>query len=107
MMQGEAFVADLRLLKLGGCNMVLGVDWMKGASPISFDFNKMEVTLEKEGRRVTLQGNVEIGICKMIKVKRLQKLFKCKLSQVAQLFSIEEKEEVEEQEGQCMMVVSN
>lgn len=28
-MQGEEFEADLRLLKLGGCDVVLGVDWMK------------------------------------------------------------------------------
>ena len=44
----------MRLLKLRGCHIVLGVDWMKGLSPISFDFNKMEVSLEREGRRVVL-----------------------------------------------------
>ena len=48
-MRGEEYQADLRLLKLGGCHIVLGVDWMRGVSPISFDFNKMEVTLDKEG----------------------------------------------------------
>ena len=32
-MNGEDFVANLRLLKLGGCNVVLGVDWMKGVKP--------------------------------------------------------------------------
>ena len=50
-MHGEIFEADLRLLKFGGCHIVLGVDWMKGVSPISFDFNKMEVSLlkRKEG----------------------------------------------------------
>ena len=56
---------------------------MKGVSPISFDFNKMEVTLAKEGKRVTLQGNVESGTCKMIKGKRLKKLLRYKLAQVA------------------------
>ena len=80
-MQGETFGADLRLLKLGGgCQIVLGVDWMRGVSPINFNFNKMEVTLEKEGRRITLQGNVETRSCKLIKRKRLHKLLKCKLS---------------------------
>jgi len=77
-MHGEAFEADLRLLKLGGCVIVLGVDWMKEVSPINFDFNKMEVTFEKEGRRITLTGSTETGVCKMISRKRLQKIFKSK-----------------------------
>lgn len=46
-MQKEQFVTDLRLLKLRGCDVVLGVDWMKTISPISFDFNKLEVTFTK------------------------------------------------------------
>ena len=52
-MQGEGFEAKLRLLKLGECDVVLGVDWMKDVSPISFDFNKMEVTFAKEGKQMT------------------------------------------------------
>lgn len=43
-MHRENFEADLRLLRLAGCDIVLGVDWKKGVSLISFDFNKMEVT---------------------------------------------------------------
>ena len=50
-MQGESFEADLRLLKLGGCDMVLGVDWMREVSHICFDFNKLEVTFEREEER--------------------------------------------------------
>ena len=53
-MQGERFEADLRLLQFGGCDVVLGLDWMKGVRPISFDFNRMEVSFEKEGRRLIL-----------------------------------------------------
>ena len=82
-MQGERFKANIRLLKLGGCQIVLGVDWLRKVSPVSFNFNKMEVTLAKGGRRITLQGNVETGAYKLIKGKRMHKLLKCKLSQVA------------------------
>lgn len=71
-----------------GCDVVLGVDWMKGISPISFDFNKMEVTFEKDGSKKVLMGNPEVGVCKIISGKRLQRILKSKLSQVAQLFSI-------------------
>lgn len=70
-MHGESFEADLRLLKLGGCDIVLGVNWMKGVSPISFDFNKMEITFKKDGRRMTLTNNPEIRICKMITGRKL------------------------------------
>ena len=68
--------------------MVLGIDWMKEVSPICFDFNKMEVTFEKEGKKMTLTGNMETGTCKMIMGKRLHKLLKNKWTQVAQLFSM-------------------
>ena len=40
-MQGESFEADLQLLKLGECDMVLGVDWIREVSPICFYFNKL------------------------------------------------------------------
>ncbi|XP_052205446.1 uncharacterized protein LOC127810169 isoform X2 [Diospyros lotus] len=95
-MQGEEFEADLRLLKLGGCDIVLGVDWMKNVSPIIFDFNKMEVMFKKDGKKMTLTASLETGTCKMITGKRLQKILKNKLSLVAQLFSIQAAECLEE-----------
>lgn len=49
-----------------GCDVVLGVDWIKQVSPISFDFNRMEVTFEEEGKKMTITGSREIGACKMI-----------------------------------------
>lgn len=77
-MQGEEFDVGMRLLKLGGglCDVGLGVDWMKQVSPICFDFNRMEVTFEKEGKRMTLVDSKEVGVCKMITGKRLQKILK-------------------------------
>jgi len=82
------FEADLRLLKLGGYDVVLGVDWMKQVSLINFDFNRMEVTFEKGGKKMTLMGSREIGACKMITGRKLQTLLKNKWAQVTQLFSI-------------------
>ena len=81
--QGKDFEADLCLLKLGAYDMVLGVDWMREVSPICFDFNQMEVTFEKEGRRMTLTSSAEAATCKLITSKRLHKLFKSKWTQVA------------------------
>ena len=82
-MQGENFEADLKLLNLGGCDVVLGVDWMKHVSLICFDFNRMEVMFEKEGRRMTLLGSKEVGMCKMITGKRLQRILKQKMNKVS------------------------
>lgn len=70
-MQEEKFEVDLKLLQLEGCDVVLGVDWMKGVSPISFDFNRMEVSFEKGGRRMTLRSGKETATYKMIVGKRL------------------------------------
>ena len=109
-MNGENFSTDLRLLKLGGCDVVLRVDWMKGVSPISFDFNKMEVTFEKDGSEKILAGNSEVGACKIISGKRLQRMFRSRFSKVVQLFSLHAVEYIGEttrQEGELHVVVSS
>ena len=48
-----------------------GVDWMRIVSPLTFDFNKLEVTVEIEGKRLTLVSSLEQGECKMISGKKL------------------------------------
>lgn len=37
-----------------GCNMVLGVDWLKSVSPVTFDFNIL--TLEFSYQKIKLSG---------------------------------------------------
>ena len=69
---------------------------MKQVSPISFDFNWMEMTFEKGGKKMTLTSSREIGACKMITGRKLQKLLKHKWAQVTQLFLIQAVEEAEE-----------
>jgi len=56
-------------------------------SPLTFDFNKLEVTLEMEGKKLTLSGNVEAKECKVITGKRLQKFMtKGKGANIANVF---------------------
>lgn len=55
-MQEQEFQVDLRILELGGCDIVLGVDWMRKVSPLTFDFNKMEVTVDMGSTKLTLRG---------------------------------------------------
>ena len=47
-MQNYEFVADLRILKLGICDIVVGVDWLRKFSPILFDFIKMKISFFKK-----------------------------------------------------------
>lgn len=47
--------ADLRILKPGMCDVVLGVD----CSPILFYFIKMKISFRKEGRMIELRGIIE------------------------------------------------
>ena len=81
---------------------------MRTVSPLTFDFNKLEVIVEMEGRKLTLVGSLEQGECKMINGRKLKKLIQYKEGQVSQLYSIhvvewegvEVEVEVEEKESQ-------
>ncbi|XP_026447251.1 uncharacterized protein LOC113347788 [Papaver somniferum] len=73
LMQGHQFQFDVRLLTLGGCDMVLGVDWMKGMSPTVFDFNKLTIELSWEGQTIKLQGNSPTTQLSMMTGKALRK----------------------------------
>ncbi|XP_026410826.1 uncharacterized protein LOC113306056 [Papaver somniferum] len=75
-MQGHEFQYDMILLKLGGCDMVLGVDWMGGMSPMMFDFNNLTVTFIKAGKHITLQGNTPTAHISMMTGSALHKWLK-------------------------------
>ena len=74
LMQGQEFQVDLRVLELGGCDIVLGVDWMRTVSPLTFNFNKLEVTMDMGSTKLTLMGIMEQRECKLIKGSKLQRL---------------------------------
>ncbi|KAL4347374.1 hypothetical protein GQ457_17G020990 [Hibiscus cannabinus] len=73
-MQGESFVHDFRVLKMGGSDMVLGVDWMGRFSPIVMDFQKMTISFKKDGQRVVLQGGKRVTNVKLISEKKMSRL---------------------------------
>ena len=73
-MQGHFFVHDLRVLQMGGSDMVLGVDWMKKYSPLIFDFNEMTLSFTKEGKQIKLKGGSTTSTLKIILGEKLQKL---------------------------------
>ena len=59
---------------------------------------------------MTLNGSTETGVCKMISGKKLQKIFKNKWAQVAQLFLIHGVEQMgddKEQEGDLRLSINS
>lgn len=49
----------MSVLDLGGFDVILGADWMKFHNLVLFNFEKLQVTMQREGRPVTLQGITE------------------------------------------------
>ena len=55
-MQGKDFLVDLHVLTLGGCDAVLGTQWLSTLGQISWDFKKLEMEFMYQGMIVWLQG---------------------------------------------------
>ncbi|XP_071939043.1 uncharacterized protein [Coffea arabica] len=56
-MQGHNFTQDVYVLDLEPYDLILGVDWMKHYSPMTFDFKELTLSFDKEGETVLLQGD--------------------------------------------------
>ncbi|XP_026415231.1 uncharacterized protein LOC113310676 [Papaver somniferum] len=88
-MQNNNFQLDMRILPLGGCDMVLGVGWMKGISLVKFDFKKLTITFSSKGKDVMLQGITESSILSLMTGKEYAKYRrKHKHGLMGHLFSI-------------------
>ena len=56
-MQGHNFTQNVYVLDLEPYDLILGVDWMKHYSPMTFDFKELTLSFDKEGETVLLQGD--------------------------------------------------
>lgn len=54
--QSISFTADLMILPLGGCDMVLGVQWLAQWGPITWDFQKLTMLFKMGDKKVLLHG---------------------------------------------------
>nr|GEU99885.1 hypothetical protein [Tanacetum cinerariifolium] len=52
----EEFVVDDMLLPLGGCDMVLGVQWLSTLGDIKMNFQELKMEFKYQGRKVALRG---------------------------------------------------
>ncbi|KAH9699109.1 hypothetical protein KPL71_024219 [Citrus sinensis] len=71
-MQGREFRADMRLIPLGGCDMVLGIQWLSQLGPILWDFKNLWMEFKWEGRRMVLRGSTA-GPLKLVSAIHMQK----------------------------------
>ena len=94
-MQHE-FLAHMRLLMLGMCDIVLEVDWLRIFSSILFDFIKIKLSffLKKKKKIIELKEIVEEASLQMVSVQKIHKnLREVVCGYVGQLFSLDDQDE--------------
>jgi hypothetical protein len=73
----------------GGCDIVLGADWLRTLGPILMDFKDLTMQFDQEGHQYKFQG-ISIGSPEIISSHRMEKLLKKGHSRViAQLHAIQ------------------
>ncbi|XP_027060758.1 uncharacterized protein [Coffea arabica] len=77
-MQGHTFTHDVYVLAIESYNMVLGVDWMREHSPVTFDFKHLQFSFNQEGQEVKLQGDLGETNIKLRKGETVQKFLRRK-----------------------------
>jgi hypothetical protein len=76
-------------IDMGGCDIVLGADWLRTLGPILMDFRDLTMQFDQEGRKYKFQG-ITIGSPEIISSHRMEKLLKKGHSGViAQLHAIQ------------------
>lgn len=107
-MQGQEYVHEVRVLPLGGYDAMLGVDWMGKYNPVTFDFHKLKLTFQRNGKQVTIRGTTEQAMLHPITVKGIKRLVKKKfLGLIGQLFSLTTPVEVQDNSAQQATGVQN
>jgi hypothetical protein len=76
-------------IDMGGCDIVLGVDWLRTLGPILMDFKDLTMQFDQEGHKYKFQGII-IGSPEVISSHHTKKMFKNGHSGViAQLHAIQ------------------
>ncbi|GJV14977.1 retrovirus-related pol polyprotein from transposon 17.6 [Tanacetum coccineum] len=81
--QNEVFTSDVMLLPLGGCEMVLGIQWLATLGDMQCNFKKLIMKFNHKGRQLVLRGmnNTHVhwmqGIEGMLKQVELSSMALC------------------------------
>lgn len=92
-MQQLFFNFDLRVLRAGGCDIILGMDWIDSFTLILLHTKLKSITFKYGLEMVTLFGDVNEGRLYNVDAKAIFKaVYKGQCNFVAQLFLVEAKE---------------
>ncbi|GKD16868.1 reverse transcriptase, partial [Tanacetum coccineum] len=61
-LQGHNFVTDVMILPLGGCEMVLGIEWLATLRKIQCDFKNLVMEFVVNGQRCVLRGTTQSAL---------------------------------------------
>ncbi|XP_026428893.1 uncharacterized protein LOC113324818 [Papaver somniferum] len=87
-MHGNQFSFDLRVLPLGGYDMVLGDDWLHHPDDITFSFSQLRISFMHQGNHITLQGSSSNPSLSLISASAFKKYVKSKVpTLLGQFFS--------------------
>jgi hypothetical protein len=79
-------------IDMGGCDIVLGADWLRTLGPILMDFKELTMQFDQEGQKYKFQGII-VGSPEIISSHRMENMLKKGHSSViAQLHAIQETE---------------
>jgi len=62
-------------IDMGGCDIVLGVEWLRTLGPILMDFKELTMQFDQEGQQYKFQGII-VGSPEIISSHRMEKLLK-------------------------------
>jgi hypothetical protein len=62
-------------IEMGGCDSVLGVEWLRTLGPILMDFKELTMQFQQEGQRYHFQGHT-VGSSKIISSHHMEKILK-------------------------------
>ncbi|XP_059280639.1 uncharacterized protein LOC132034339 [Lycium ferocissimum] len=95
---GVEFTDKFRLLNIGSCDMVLGGDWMRAHSPVTFDYELYVLKLQQAGKMVTLKGELGHGKMHQITTKGVVRILRKGQALLAHFFTMVSQEIVEDEE---------
>ena len=87
-MQGKEFKADMRLIPLGGCDMVLGIQWLAQLGPILWDFKNLRMKFSWNGKKMVLCGATK-GPMKLVSALQIEKDLHAPTMATTQIFSMQ------------------